>query len=112
MLEPVLEPERIVATIRTLVKPGGQVFLSTLNRTFEAYLLAVVGAEYIFSLLPRGTHTYSRFIRPADLARWTRTAGLDVCELAGIEYNPVTRVARLSAGVDVNYLLHARRSPA
>lgn len=112
MLEHVPDPEQIVTTIRSLVKPGGQVFLSTLNRTLKSYLLAVVGAEYVFSLLPKGTHTYGRFIKPAELSRWTRAAGLDVCELAGIEYNPVTRSARLCAEVDVNYLLHARRSPA
>lgn len=112
MLEHVPDPEQIVTTIRTLVKPGGQVFLSTLNRTLKSYLLAVVGAEYVLGLLPRGTHTYERFIRPAELARWTRAAGLEVCELAGIEYNPAARSARLGAGVDVNYLLHARRQPA
>ncbi len=112
MLEHVPDPQQIVTTIRTLVKPGGQVFVSTLNRTLRSYLLAVVGAEYVLSLLPKGTHTYERFIKPAELARWARAAGLDVCELAGIEYNPVTRAARLSAGVDVNYLLHALRPPS
>lgn len=109
MLEHVPDPDQIVTTIRNLVKPGGQVFLSTLNRTLKSYLLAVIGAEYVMKLLPKGTHTYERFIKPAELARWVRTAGLDVRELAGIEYNPLSRSARLTAAVDVNYLLHAGR---
>lgn len=109
MLEHVPDPEQVLAAIRTLVKPGGHVFLSTLNRTLKSYLLAVVGAEYVMNLLPKGTHTYERFIKPAELARWARAAGLDVLELAGLEYNPLARTARLTAAVDVNYLMHARR---
>lgn len=109
MLEHVPDPAQILAAIRSLVKPGGHVFLSTLNRTLKAYLLAVVGAEYVLNLLPRGTHTYERFIRPAELARWTRASGLEMEELAGIDYNPFTRRARVTDGVDVNYLVHARR---
>ncbi len=108
MLEHVPEPKQIVTTIRTLVKPGGHVFFSTLNRTLKSYLLAVVGAEYVLNLLPRGTHSYERFIRPAELARWARGADLEVQDVAGIEYNPLTRVARLNTSVDVNYLVHAR----
>ena len=87
----------------------GHVFLSTLNRTLKAYLLAVVGAEYIARLLPKGTHTYERFIRPSELAGWCRSAGIDVRDLAGIEYQPLTRSARLVTSVDTNYVLHGVR---
>jgi len=109
MLEHVPEPEQIVATLARLVRPGGHVFLSTLNRTLKAYLLAVVGAEYIARLLPKGTHTYERFIRPSELAGWCRSAGIDVRDLAGIEYQPLTRSARLVTSVDTNYVLHGVR---
>jgi 2-polyprenyl-6-hydroxyphenyl methylase/3-demethylubiquinone-9 3-methyltransferase len=112
MLEHVPEPEQIVATLARLVRPGGHVFVSTLNRTLKAYLLAVVGAEYIARLLPKGTHTYERFIRPAELASWCRSAGIDVRDLAGIDYQPLARTARLTASVDTNYLLHGVRTGA
>ena len=112
MLEHVPEPEQIVATLARLVKPGGHVFVSTLNRTLKAYLLAVVGAEYIARLLPKGTHTYERFIRPSELAGWCRSAGIDVRDLAGIDYQPLTRTARLVTAVDTNYLLYGVRAGA
>lgn len=112
MLEHVPDPATVVATLATLVKPGGHLFLSTLNRTPKAWLLAVVGAEYVMNLLPRGTHAYERFIRPAELARWVRDAGLAVRDLSGIAYNPLARTARLVPEVDVNYLMHATRGTA
>jgi 2-polyprenyl-6-hydroxyphenyl methylase/3-demethylubiquinone-9 3-methyltransferase len=112
MLEHVPEPEQIVAMLGKLVRPGGHLFVSTLNRTLKAYLLAIVGAEYIARLLPRGTHTYERFIRPAELAGWCRSAGIDVRDMAGIEYHPLARTARLVAAVDTNYILHGIRIEA
>lgn len=112
MLEHVPEPGAIVATLGRLVRPGGHVFLSTINRTLRAYLLAVVGAEYVARLLPRGTHSYERFIRPAELAGWCRTAGIDVRDMAGIEYHPLARSARLVTDVDTNYILYGARNEA
>jgi 2-polyprenyl-6-hydroxyphenyl methylase/3-demethylubiquinone-9 3-methyltransferase len=112
MLEHVPEPEQIIATLASLVRPGGHLFMSTLNRTLKAYLLAIVGAEYIARLLPKGTHTYERFIRPAELATWCRSAGIDVRDLAGIEYHPLARTARLVTGVDTNYIMHGTRNEA
>jgi 2-polyprenyl-6-hydroxyphenyl methylase/3-demethylubiquinone-9 3-methyltransferase len=92
------------------VKPGGDVFFSTLNRNFKAYLFAVLGAEYILNLLPRGTHEYAKFIRPSELARYCREAGLETIELIGMTYNPLTREYSLGRNTDVNYLVHARRT--
>jgi 2-polyprenyl-6-hydroxyphenyl methylase/3-demethylubiquinone-9 3-methyltransferase len=109
MLEHVPDPASVVVACSRLVKPGGWVFFSTLNRNAKSYLLAVVGAEYILKLLPRGTHDYARFIRPAELARMTREAGLDTQELIGMTYNPLTKVYKLEADTDVNYLLSTRR---
>jgi 2-polyprenyl-6-hydroxyphenyl methylase / 3-demethylubiquinone-9 3-methyltransferase len=110
MLEHVPDPQQIIASIATLVRPGGHVFFSTLNRTPKAYLLAVVGAEYIAGLLPKGTHSYERFIRPAELAGWCRAAGIEFRDMAGIEYNPFARHTRLVAAVDTNYLVHGMRA--
>ena len=108
MLEHVPDPAAVVAACARLAKPGGQLFFSTINRNPKAFALAIVGAEYLLGLLPRGTHTYARFIRPAELAAWCRGAGLEVRELTGLTYNPITRRYRLAPGdVDVNYLLHA-----
>lgn len=109
MLEHVPDPASTVAACARLVKPGGQVFLSTLNRNPKAYALAVLGAEYLMNLLPRGTHDYSRFLKPAELARMCRAAGLEVLEISGLRYNPFTRDAVLAGDTDVNYLLRARR---
>ena len=109
MLEHVPEPSAVVAELATLVKPGGHVFVSTLNRTPRAYALAVLGAEYVMGLLPKGTHTYDRFIRPSELARWGRDAGLDLDDVAGLAYDPFTRSARLDSDARVNYLMHLRR---
>lgn len=110
MLEHVPDPGSTVAACAQLVKPGGQVFLSTINRNPKAYLLAVVGAEYVFNLLPRGTHEYTRFLKPAELARLCRDAGLEVLEITGLRYNPIKRDASIGADTDVNYLLRARRN--
>ena len=109
MLEHVPEPEKMVATLASLVKPGGAVFVSTLNRNLKSFLMAIVGAEYILKLIPRGTHEYERLIRPNELARWARTADLSLRELAGIELNPFTRHCKLTRNVDVNYLAHLER---
>jgi 2-polyprenyl-6-hydroxyphenyl methylase / 3-demethylubiquinone-9 3-methyltransferase len=109
MLEHVPEPAQMVATLATLVRPGGAVFISTLNRNLKSFLLAIVGAEYLTNLIPRGTHEYERLIRPAELARWARSAGLTLRELAGIELNPFTDHCTLSRDVAVNYLAHLER---
>ena len=92
-----------------LVKPGGWAFFSTLNRNPKSFLFAIVGAEYVLGLLPKGTHEYARFIRPSELARWTRESGLSVVGSRGMEYNPITRRYWMSANTSVNYLLACRR---
>jgi 2-polyprenyl-6-hydroxyphenyl methylase / 3-demethylubiquinone-9 3-methyltransferase len=110
MLEHVPDPASVVRACAALVKPGGQVFFSTLNRNPKAYALAILGAEYLLRMLPRGTHDYAKFIRPAELAAWCREAGLEVREQNGLVYHPVTRRYRLSErDVSVNYLMHCRR---
>ena len=109
MLEHVPDPASIVRACATLVKPGGQVFLSTINRNPRAYLFAVVGAEYILNLLPRGTHDYARFLRPAELARDCREHGLAVDEIIGMSYNPLSKTYSLGADTRVNYLMRATR---
>ena len=109
LLEHVPDPASMVAACARLVRPGGQVFFSTINRNPKSYLFAVVGAEYILGLLPKGTHDYMRFIKPSELARWSRAAGLRVDELIGMTYNPITRRYRLGSDCDVNYLQRATR---
>jgi 2-polyprenyl-6-hydroxyphenyl methylase/3-demethylubiquinone-9 3-methyltransferase len=109
LLEHVPEPSSMVAACARLARPGGQVFFSTINRNPKSYLYAVVGAEYVLGLLPRGTHDYLRFIKPSELARWARDAGLRIDELIGMTYNPLTRQYRLADDCDVNYLLRATR---
>ena len=109
LLEHVPEPAAMVAACALLVRPGGQVFFSTINRNPKSYLFAVVGAEYVLKLLPKGTHDYLRFIKPSELSRWSRAAGLRADELIGMTYNPITRVYRLGADCDVNYLLRTSR---
>jgi 2-polyprenyl-6-hydroxyphenyl methylase / 3-demethylubiquinone-9 3-methyltransferase len=110
MLEHVPEPQSVIRALRSLVRPGGDVFVSTINRNLKAYLLAIVGAEYVLRLLERGTHTYERFIRPSELSRWARHGDLEVLDIAGLEYDPLREVAKLSTNVDVNYLMHLRRA--
>jgi len=106
MLEHVPDPRSVVAALAVLVRPGGQVFVSTINRTPRAYLHAVVGAEYVLRLLPRGTHTYEKFIRPSELAAWGKAAGLETRDVAGLDYDPFARSARLAVDARVNYLVH------
>ena len=110
MLEHVPEPESIVHACTTLVKPGGDVYFSTINRNPKAYALAIVGAEYIMKMLPRGTHDYSKFIRPSELDIWARAAGLELVAISGVSYQPVTGMFRASRDVTVNYMVHYRRT--
>jgi 2-polyprenyl-6-hydroxyphenyl methylase/3-demethylubiquinone-9 3-methyltransferase len=109
LLEHVPQPASMVAACARLVRPGGQVFFSTINRNPKSYLFAVIGAEYLLRLLPKGTHDYGRFIKPSELARWCRDAGLRADELIGMTYNPLERVYRLGSDCDVNYLLRCIR---
>lgn len=109
MLEHVPEPESVLWALHDLVRPGGDVFVSTLNRNIKSYLMAVVGAEYVLNMLPRGTHTYDRFIRPSELSRWARAAGLSVLDIAGLAYDPIRHTARRTDDVSVNYMMHLRR---
>ena len=109
MLEHVPDPSSVIRACAKLVKPGGQVFFSTINRNPKAFLFAIVGAEYVLRLLPRGTHEYAKLIRPSELAGWSRDAGLDVRDTTGMTYNPVTQVYKLNRDVSVNYLMHAVR---
>jgi len=109
MLEHVPDPAAVVRACAALVKPGGWVFFSTLNRNPKAFLFAIVGAEYVLRLLPRGTHEYAKFIRPSELARWSRDAGLTVKESRGMEYNPLTKRYWMSADTSVNYLVGCQR---
>jgi 2-polyprenyl-6-hydroxyphenyl methylase/3-demethylubiquinone-9 3-methyltransferase len=112
MLEHVPDPAASIAALAALVRPGGDVIVSTLNRNPLAFAVAIVGAEYIARVLPRGTHEYLKFIRPSELARWGRAAGLELKDLTGITYNPLTRSFRLSPNTDVNYLAHFTRAAA
>lgn len=109
MLEHVPDPASTVAACARLVRPGGWVFLSTLNRNPKSYLFAIVGAEYILDLLPRGTHDWARFIKPSELAAHARRAGLEPVEITGMTYNPFTKSYRLEQDTDVNYLMACRK---
>jgi 2-polyprenyl-6-hydroxyphenyl methylase/3-demethylubiquinone-9 3-methyltransferase len=110
MLEHVPDPASVIRACATLVKPGGHVFLSTINRNPKSYLFAIVGAEYLLRMLPKGTHDYAKFIRPAELAHWTRAAGLESVAMTGLTYNPLTGVYRLDPkDVDVNYMVATQR---
>lgn len=109
MLEHVPDPVSVIRACAQLVKPGGNVFFSTLNRHPKAYLFAVVGAEYLLKMLPKGTHDYKRFIRPSEMASWCRQAGLEVSDIHGLSYNPLTKNYSLGTDVKVNYLMHCRR---
>mgnify|MGYP006293909985 CR=1 FL=1 len=112
MLEHVPDPVSVVNAVARLVKPGGKVFFSTLNRKLKAYLLAVVGAEYLLNMIPRGTHDYNTFIRPSELTGWARRAGLDPLGMTGVSYNPLTRQFNLGRDTDVNYLAAFTRPEA
>jgi len=109
LLEHVPNPASTVAACAAMAKPGAHVFFSTLNRNPKSYLFAVIGAEYVLKLLPRGTHDYAKFIKPSELARYCRSAGLDVIEIIGMTYNPFSKIYALGHDTDVNYLVHARR---
>lgn len=109
MVEHVPDPSSIIAACAKLVKPGGWVFLSTLNRNPKSFLFAIVGAEYLLRMLPAGTHEYAKFIRPSELATWCRSAGLDLLQTRGMEYNPLTKRYWLSGDTSVNYLLACRK---
>lgn len=109
MLEHVPDPASVIASCQTLLRPGGHLFLSTINRNPKSYLLAVVGAEYVLRLLPRGTHDYEKFIRPAELASMLRTSTLDLRDISGMNHNPLTGSWKLGRDTDVNYLAHARK---
>jgi len=109
MLEHVPDPAAIVQACASLLKPGGWLFLSTLNRTPKAFALAIVGAEYLTGMIPRGTHDWSKFIRPAEMANWLRASGLEMVDQQGLHYNPLNRQFRLATGVEVNYLVAARK---
>jgi 2-polyprenyl-6-hydroxyphenyl methylase/3-demethylubiquinone-9 3-methyltransferase len=110
LLEHVPEPALTVQACSELVRPGGHVFFSTLNRNLKSYLLAVIGAEYVLKLLPRGTHDYAGFIKPSELAGMCRVSGLAVDRITGMTYNPFLRVYSLGSDTDVNYILHAMKS--
>jgi 2-polyprenyl-6-hydroxyphenyl methylase/3-demethylubiquinone-9 3-methyltransferase len=110
MLEHVPDPSSVVRACATLVKPGGHVFFSTINRNAKAFVFAIVGAEYILNLLPRGTHEFAKFIKPSELAAYARAAGLDLAHTRGMEYNPLTRHYWLSANTSVNYMLGMRKA--
>ena len=112
MLEHVPDPSSIVRACATLVRPGGWVFFSTLNRNPKAFLFAIVGAEYLLNLLPRGTHAYAKLIRPSELARHCRSAGLELMHTRGMQYNPLTMRYWLSADTSVNYMFATQRPPA
>jgi 2-polyprenyl-6-hydroxyphenyl methylase/3-demethylubiquinone-9 3-methyltransferase len=109
MLEHVPDPQSVITACAKLVKPDGWVFFSTLNRNPKSYLFAVIGAEYILNLLPRGTHDYARFIKPSELAQSCRIAGLNLVDLTGMTYNPITKVYSLGKDTDVNYLIASRK---
>ncbi|TKD44133.1 bifunctional 2-polyprenyl-6-hydroxyphenol methylase/3-demethylubiquinol 3-O-methyltransferase UbiG [Azotobacter chroococcum] len=109
MLEHVPDPASVIHACHALVKPGGQVFFSTINRNPKAYLLAIVGAEYLLKLLPRGTHDFKKFIRPSELGAWCRASGLAVEDIVGLTYNPLTRHYKLGTDVDVNYMIQTLR---
>lgn len=109
MLEHVPDPASVVRACARLVKPGGHVFFSTLNRNPKSYLFAILGAEYLLNLLPKGTHDYAKFIQPAELNRFCREAGLTIDDMIGMSYNPLTKVYALTPNTDVNYIVHAIR---
>lgn len=109
MLEHVPNPASVVQACANLCKPGGAIFFSTLNRNPKSYLFAIIGAEYVLKLLPKGTHQYEKFIKPSELAQYTRAANLEFLEIKGLTYNPLTQIYRLSNDTDVNYMIAVRK---
>jgi 2-polyprenyl-6-hydroxyphenyl methylase/3-demethylubiquinone-9 3-methyltransferase len=112
MLEHVPSPSGVIASVAKLVRPGGHVFFSTINRNPKSFLFAIVGAEYVLKLLPAGTHEYQKFIRPSELESWARPANLALRSSIGMQYNPLTREYSLGPNVDVNYLMYFQRPEA
>ena len=112
MLEHVPDPAASIAVLGKLVRPGGDLFVSTINRNFKSFLLAIVGAEYVANLVPRGTHEYERLLKPSELARFARAAALEVMDIAGLRYDPVREQCSLTRDPSVNYLMHLKRRPA
>ena len=110
LLEHVPVPAQTVSACAALARPGGAVFFSTINRNLKSFMLAIVGAEYVLGMVPRGTHEYTKLIRPAELAGWCRTAGLNVRELSGLHFNPLSQEYFLGGNVDVNYFVHATKA--
>jgi 2-polyprenyl-6-hydroxyphenyl methylase/3-demethylubiquinone-9 3-methyltransferase len=110
MLEHVPDPSSVVAACAAMTKPGGSLFFSTINRNPKSYLLAIIGVEYVLRMLPKGTHEYSKFIRPSELGQWIRDAGLEIDQMTGLLYNPITKTYKLDErDVDVNYMIYARK---
>ena len=109
MLEHVPDPSQVIRSCAELVKPGGHVFFSTINRNPKSFLFAIVGGEYILNLLPKGTHEYDKFIRPSELEQWARAAGLELQASIGMHYNPLTKKYSLGSNLDVNYLMYYQR---
>ncbi|MCL4126613.1 UNVERIFIED_CONTAM: hypothetical protein GTU68_009000 [Idotea baltica] len=112
MLEHVPDPASIIKACKQLVKPGGIVFFSTINRTPKSYLFAIIGAEYLLKLLPRGTHHFKKFIRPSEMAHWCRNADLNIERMTGITYNPLTKTYSIENNVDVNYIVQTSKDIA
>ncbi|KRW82808.1 bifunctional 2-polyprenyl-6-hydroxyphenol methylase/3-demethylubiquinol 3-O-methyltransferase UbiG [Marinobacter sp. P4B1] len=108
MLEHVPDPGSVIKSCAAMLRPGGHLFVSTINRNPKSFLFAIVGAEYVLNMLPKGTHEWKKFIRPSEMSDYLRHAGLDVRELTGMTYNPITKSYKLGRDVDVNYLMHAR----
>ncbi len=109
MLEHVPDPSQVVTACAQLVKPGGDVYFSTINRNPKAWLFAIVGAEYVLNLLPKGTHEYEKLIKPSELSEYARSAGLELQRIIGLHYNPLTQHYKLAPGVDVNYMIHCKK---
>jgi len=110
MLEHVPDPGSVIQACADLAQPGADLFFSTINRNPKAYALAIVGAEYLLNMLPRGTHDYAKFIRPAELGQWLRAAGLELIDISGMSYNPLTRQYKLGQDINVNYLVQAKKA--
>ena len=109
MLEHVPDPSLVVAACAKLVKPGGDVYFSTINRNPKSWLMAIVGAEYILNLLPKGTHEYEKLIKPSELSLYSRKSGLELQRMIGLHYNPFSGSYKLAPGVDVNYMIHCKK---
>lgn len=110
MLEHVPDPASIIDACSKLVKPGGDLFFSTINRTAKAFTFAILGAEYILQMLPKGTHQYEKFIKPSEIGKWARDSKLELQNIIGMHYNPLTKIYKLDQGVDVNYIMHYKKT--